>query len=129
KHNDLRCSVAERTLERLSAKVLAALSSAKDRDDLGHRFSVFQKYERFFTPQLGETTALFNHEGPFIGRDQQLERLTEFINGSEPLLLLKAPCGSGKSRLLLEAAKNAKQQTASPQVLVVDSAATWSADD
>ena len=116
-------------LERLSAKVLAALSSAKDRGDLGHRFSVFQKYERFFAPQLGDTTTLFNHEGPFIGRDQQLKRLTEFINGSEPLLLLKAPGGSGKSRLLLEAAKNAKQQTASPQVLFVDSAATWSADD
>src|SRR6266851_3988189 len=78
-------------LERLSAKVLAPLSSAKDRGDFGYRFSVFQKYERFFAPQLGDTTALFNHVGPFIGRDQQLERLTEFINGSEPLLLLKAP--------------------------------------
>ena len=33
------------SLERLSTKVQIALSSAKDRGDLGHRFSVFQKYE------------------------------------------------------------------------------------
>ena len=116
-------------LEYLSAKVLAALSSARNRGDLGHRFSVFQKYEGFFAPQLGDTAALFNHEGPFLGRDHQLERLMAFINGSEPLLLLKAPGGSGKSRLLLEAAKNAKQQPEAPQILFVDSGATWSADD
>src|SRR5207247_1062342 len=71
------------SLERLSAKVLAALSSARDRGELAHRFSVFQKYERFFAAQLGDTAALFNHQGPFIGRDQQLERLAEFINGGE----------------------------------------------
>lgn len=72
------------SLERLSARVLAALSSAKDRGELAHRFSVFQRYERFFAGQLGDTSALFNHEGPFIGREQQLERLTEFINGIDP---------------------------------------------
>ena len=119
----------DESLERLSTRVQIALSSAKDRGDLGHRFSVFQKYERFFALQLGDTPAFVNHEGPFIGRDDQLERLTAFINGSEPLLLLKAPGGSGKSRLLLEAAKNAQQQAETPQILFVDSAATWSADD
>jgi hypothetical protein len=117
------------SLERLSARVLAALSSARDRGELAHRFSVFQKYERFFAAQLGDTSALFNHEGPFIGREQQLERLTEFINGTEPVLLLKAPGGSGKSRLLLEAAKAAAQRPDAPHVLFVDSAASWSAED
>ena len=117
------------SLERLCTKVQIALSSAKDRGDLGPRFSIFQKYERFFALQLGDTPAFVNHEGPFIGRDHQLERLTAFINGSEPLLLLKAPGGSGKSRLLLEAAKNAQQQSETPQILFVDSAATWSAGD
>ena len=116
-------------LELLSAKVLAALSSAKNRGELGHCFSLFQKYERFFAPQLGNTSAFVNHKGPFLGRDHQLARLTEFITGSEPVLLLKAPGGSGKSRLLLEAAKKAKQQPDAPQILFVDSAATWSADD
>ena len=117
------------SLERLYAKVQIALSSARDRGDLGHRFSFFQKYERFFSLQLGDKPAFVNHEGPFIGRDHQLKRLTAFINGSEPLLLLKAPGGSGKSRLLLEAAKNAQQQSETPRILFVDSAATWSAGD
>ncbi len=117
------------SLERVSAKVLAALSSAQHRGDLSHRFSVFQRYERYFAAQLGGTAAIFNHEGPFIGRDQQLQRLTGFINGREPVLLLKAPGGSGKSRLLLEAAKAAAQQPDAPHVFFVHSAASWSAED
>lgn len=116
-------------LERLSPKVLAALSSARDRGDIGRRFSVFQKYERFFAAQLGDTPALFNHEGPFIGREAQLERLAAFVDGKEPLLVLKAPGGSGKSRLLLEAAKAAAQRPSSPQLFFVDSAVAWSTDD
>ena len=36
------------SLERISPKVLAALTSARDRGDIGHRFSFFQEYERYF---------------------------------------------------------------------------------
>jgi len=116
------------SLDRLSTRVLAALSSAISRGELVHRFSVFQRYERFFAAQLGGTAAFFNHDGPFIGRDLQLKRLIEFFDDSEPVLLLKAPGGSGKSRLLLEAAKAARRPE-SPRVFFVDSAASWSAED
>ena len=55
------------SLDRLPGRVLATLSSAMNRGELGHRFSMFQRYDRFFAGQLGGTTALFNHEGPFVG--------------------------------------------------------------
>ena len=34
--------------ERISPRVLAALTSASNRGDIGNRFSVFQEYERYF---------------------------------------------------------------------------------
>ena len=117
------------SLERLSARVLAALSAARERGEIAHRFSAFRTYDRFFSAQLGNTKALFNHEGPFIGRDAQLERLATFIDGKDPLLLLRAPGGSGKSRLLLEAARAASQRPGTPQLFFVDSAASWTAED
>jgi len=119
---------AGEALERVSPRVLAALSSARDRGDIGSRYSVFQRYERYFAPELAQSGALFSHEGPFIGRQQQLERLHAFIDGAEPLLLLKAPGGSGKSRLLLEAARSASGRSGTP-VFFADSAASWSAAD
>jgi hypothetical protein len=119
---------ADEPVDRLSARILASLSRARDRGDLGHTYSVFQTYERFFAAQLRDS-AFFNHEGPFIGRQTQLEQLSAFIESDQPLLLLKAPGGSGKSRLLLEAARHAAQREGAPAVLFVDSAATWSAED
>src|SRR5262249_62299712 len=89
------------TFDRVSPRVLAALSSARDRGELGHKFLVFQKYDRYFAPQLVEGRALFDHNGPFVGREPQLGRIRAFIDSAEPVLLLKAPGGSGKSRLLL----------------------------
>ena len=97
------------SLERISPKVLAALTSARDRGDIGHRFSVFQEHERYFGPLL-QGQALLTHEGPFVGREQEFERIQSFIGGSEPLLLLEAPGGSGKSRLLLEVAKTTSRR-------------------
>lgn len=116
------------SLDLLPGRVLAALTAAANRGELGHRFSLFQRYERFFAGQLGGSAALLNHDGPFVGREQQLDEVLRFIDGHEPLLLLKAPGGSGKSRLLLEAAKKRSSATAS-QFLFVDSGAGWSAED
>ncbi len=80
----------------LSARVLAALSSARDRGDLGHRFSLFQRFDRYFAAELGGAGALFNHEGPFLGRAAELKRLVDFLLGNEPLLLLTA-AGEGRA--------------------------------
>ena len=115
------------SLERISPKVLAALTSARDRGDIGHRFSFFQEYERYFWPLL-QGGALLTHEGPFVGREQELERIQSFIGGSEALLLLQAPGGSGKSRLLLEAAK-AASRVGAPRIYFADPSASWSASD
>ena len=117
------------SLERISPRVLAAVTSARDRGDIGNRFSVFQEYERYFKPLLLQSGALFSHEGLFVGREQELEQIQSFIDGSEPLLFLKAPGGSGKSRLLLEAAKVASQRAGTPRLYFTDPSALWSASD
>ena len=116
------------SLERISPKVLTALTSARDRGEIGHRFSVFQKSEQYFGTLL-QSGALFSHEGPFVGRKQELERIKAFIDGSEPLLILEAPGGSGKSRLLLEAATAASQRAGTPRIYFADPSASWSASD
>ena len=119
----------DESLERISPKVLAALTSARDRGDIGHRFSVFQEYERYFGPLLLQGQALLTHEGPFIGREQELEQIQSFMDGSEPLLILEAPGGSGKSRLLLEAAKAASQRAGTPRIYFADPSVSWSPSD
>ncbi|MEQ1871805.1 MAG: DUF4062 domain-containing protein, partial [Vicinamibacterales bacterium] len=117
------------TLERISPWVLAALSTARDRGDIGRRFSVFQRYDQFFASQLVETSPLINHEGPFVGRESQFAQISAFVESGTPVLLLKAAGGSGKSRLLLEVAKSAAQRPDTPQLFFTNPAATWSVDD
>ena len=116
------------SFERISPKVLAALTSARDRGDIGHRFSVFQEHERYFGPLL-QGQALFTHRGPFVGREQELKQIQSFIDGAEPLLILEAPGGSGKSRLLLEAAKAASQRKEASRIYFADPSASWCAND
>ena len=55
------------------------------------------KIRTLFRGTTSRRGAPFNHEGPFIGRDQQLERLRTFIDGTEPLLLLKAPGAAARA--------------------------------
>jgi hypothetical protein len=112
----------------LPAAVIANLRKAESQGELIGRFSLFQPYERYFQPFLGQDATIFNHEGPFIGRGDQLQALADFINGAGSLLVLKAPGGAGKSRLLLEAARAAGGAGA-PKVLFVHSDASWTAAD
>ncbi len=116
------------SLDRLSPTILAALSSARDRGELGNRFSLFQRYELYFVSQL-DPSAIFNHEGPFLGRADQTRQLVSFIKSEEPLLLLTGAGGSGKSRLLLEATREVADSSGAPEILFVDAGAQWSADD
>ena len=118
----------DESLERISPKVLAALTNARNRGDIGHRFSIFQEHERYFEPLL-QDQALFTHRGPFVGREQELKQIQSFIDGNEPLLILEAPGGSGKSRLLLEAAKAASQREGAPRIYFADPSASWCAND
>ena len=81
-----------------------------------------------FEPLL-QGQALFTHRGPFVGREQELKQIQSFIDGAEPLLILEAPGGSGKSRLLLEAAKAASQRKEASRIYFADPSASWRAND
>jgi hypothetical protein len=115
-------------VDSLPATVMAALRKAESRGELIGRFSLFQPYERYFQPFLGVGAPVFNHDGPFIGRRDQLQALTDFISGAGGLLVLKAPGGAGKSRLLLEAAR-ATSAGGTSKVFFVDPDASWTAAD
>lgn len=119
----------EDSIDALSGEILAALTSARDRGQLGSRFSLFQPFDRFFAAQLGELPPLYNHESPFVGRTEELERIVSFLRSSSSVLIIKAPGGSGKSRLLLEASKAAKNNASSPEILFVDTGAQWTSED
>jgi hypothetical protein len=118
----------ETTAERLSAKILAALASARDRNVLGPAYRLFQPWERFFRSQLEGVSGhipLFNHRAPFVGREAELRAIGEFRSSRTLALILTAPGGAGKSRLLLEGARAAGAST----MLFVDAGAEWTATD
>jgi len=127
--NDVTYDTVPRS-EDLPVEVLASLKKAESQGLLIGRFSLFQSYDRAFALQLGEKPPLFNHEGPFVGRREPLQQLVDFIQGTGDLLVLKAPGGSGKSRLLLEAAKATDTDSASaPKILFVAPDAQWNSED
>jgi hypothetical protein len=115
--------------ESLPTEALAALTRADHQGNLISRFSLFQEYSRFFSQQLGKDPRPFNHEGAFVGRRDQLQQLVDFIKGTGDLLVLKATGGSGKSRLLLEAAKAVGTDFGAPKVLFVAPDVQWTSED
>jgi len=55
-----------------------------------------------------DSKKLFNHTVPFVGRDAELSCLERFVSGGHQALILSAPGGVGKSRLLWEFSKNCR---------------------
>lgn len=116
--------------DRLSARIQASLQSARNRGELGPRFRLFQHWKQFFAIALSEqSTSLFNHRGPFIGREEYLDRIVNFARGEGSVLLLKASGGAGKSRLLLEAAKILETGPDGLPALFGDPGADWNSQD
>jgi len=122
----------EATPETLSGIVQASITGARHRGELGRRYSLFQSWKNYFSRQLSTDSAkpsLFNHLTQFIGRTKELQRITDFAHNDYPVLTLVAPGGIGKSRLLLEAARQLEESPEVPKVLFVDTAADWTSDD
>lgn len=120
---------ASNSIDSLSGEIQAALTAARDRGELGSRYSIFQSVDRHFARQLGTNAALLSHEGPFIGREAEFRQAVEFLNGTAPVLLVNAPGGSGKSRLLLELARLSASTPGSPTILFADTGGQWTSDD
>lgn len=120
------------TPEDLRARILASLSREKNKGTLGPSFSFFQQWGRFFGRQITENAdrkPLFNHLSPFTGRDTEVGRLVEFIHSDGPIMILAAPGGCGKSRLLLEMAQRIDPAKSGCGVLFVTTDGEWTAED
>lgn len=114
--------------DQLSAKMLASLTSARDRGDIGSRYSPFQSWDKFFAQALNADRGLHSHS-PFFGRENELARMDAFVRSEESVLVITASGGVGKSRLLLEMARRSSVNPTSPRILFVDAGDTWNSDD
>ena len=111
----------------LSAKILASLTGARERGDVGLRYKLFQPWDLFFAQQLRAGDGLHSHS-QFVGRQREIDLLKDFVKSRDPVMVVVAPGGIGKSRLLLEWARQTTAE-ASTKVLFVDAGASWDADD
>lgn len=74
-------------------------------------FSDYNEFSSLVSPidffrNLFDSKKLFNHTVPFVGRDNELAVLKKFVSGKHQALILNAPGGVGKSRLLWEFSKS-----------------------
>jgi len=114
---------------KLPAAVLTSLIAASRSGSLGGRYAPFKTFDHFFFSELGDTAGRFNHNGALIGRSTELEEIVSFLKQDSGVIMLKAPGGTGKSRLLLEAARLASGRSGMPHVRFLGPGDQWSGDD
>lgn len=117
--------------EDLSGAIQASLRSQITEGRILPIFQVFQPFNRYFSRQLNQNrgaTPWFNHLTPFVGRKDELSKITAFLSSDDPLFMLIAPGGAGKSRLLLEVA-SAVSDLSTPLVLFVEPSLEWTSND
>jgi hypothetical protein len=74
-------------------------------------------WQEFFAGDLSPERKQFHHRVPFVPQTEALSRLEAFAHsGVGRALILSAPGGQGKSRLLLELAQRLEQQPPAPRV-------------
>jgi hypothetical protein len=69
--------------------------------ELGIRNKIFQSGTEFFNPDLN-AVHYFNHLYPFVGRNDVIDEINDYVNSSRKVLVISGRAGIGKSRLLLE---------------------------
>jgi hypothetical protein len=78
-------------------------------------------WQQFFADTLSADGKHFHHAVPFIPQPGVFSRLEAFAkNGAGHALILSAPGGQGKSRLLLELAKSLEAKPGTPRVFFVN---------
>jgi hypothetical protein len=65
-----------------------------------------QRADDYFAPLLS-AAALFSHTEPLVAQQEALNQLLQFSGSSKRVMVLHAPWGRGKSRVLLEFARQA----------------------
>jgi hypothetical protein len=74
-------------------------------------------WQEFFAGDLSPERKQFHHRVPFVPQTDALSQLEAFAHsGAGRALILSAPGGQGKSRLLLELAQRLEQQPQAPRV-------------
>ncbi len=90
------------TLVDLIGKVSLTLYNERiERESIETRLNLLIPYEEFFKPFLNKDN-YFNHTYQFVGRENNIENLNNFISKDEKILIIQGRGGIGKSRILFE---------------------------
>lgn len=95
-----------KTSQELATEIIGAIRQYEiENGMIGSRISVFVSYEEFSKPFLNKNK-IFNHSYSFVGRNNFLNDLDHFINSDNKVAVIYGRGGIGKSKILLEFARN-----------------------
>jgi len=86
----------------LVEKILPSIEKYKER--LSKPYAPFVDYKEYFFSFVGDDK-LFRHDYEFVGREQEINKINEFLSSGKKVLTLVGRGGVGKSKILYEVAK------------------------
>lgn len=111
--------------DQLATAVTTAIANyKKSHGELGRRIAPFTSWQKYFQPLL-EPSKIFNHTWHLVGRSEILTALRDFVANSQKVSVLYGPGGVGKSRVLLEFARNFDEAALGCKLLFLTEFAPW----
>ncbi len=86
----------------LIEKIFPSIEQYKER--LSKPYAPFVDYREYFFSFVGENK-IFRHDYEFVGREQEMNKINDFLASSKKVLTLIGRGGIGKSKILYETAK------------------------
>jgi hypothetical protein len=117
-----------RTVSELAREVSHTIQDFERRHGLiGARVSTFQTPAQFFRP-FEDTSAIFSHAHPLVGRSNHVERLTAFPKSDRRVAVLIGRGGMGKTKLLREALGRVQSSDDAPTIRLLREGVVFNRD-
>ncbi len=111
--------------DQLSTAVVTGIANYKqEHGELGRRLVPFVSWTKFFELLL-DSRKFFNHNWALVGRADVLSHLQDFVGSDKKIGVLYGAGGLGKSRLLLEFARNSEKTTSGWKLLFLSEFTPW----
>lgn len=107
------------TPDQLGKEIIGAIRQYEvNHGILGARIPAFVPPEEFFKPFI-DSSKLFNHNLPLVGRINYLEQLKNFVLSQKRVAIMYGRGGIGKSKILFEFSRSYIGEKSSPRLLFV----------